>query len=544
MAVKHPLSCTTIVVAAMLIAAAAAVPTAHAQQRVCPAPGGKIVGGEPATAARWPGQAALRLSADNGQIASYFCGGTAISDRWVLTAAHCLHDHASGRTSATFRDIQGQRRDGRLEVVLGLDDLNRVEADHAIAVERIVIHDTYRAAVEQAIQVQGAEARRRALQAITWTAGHDIALLRLAQSWSGPTAVLALTPSTDAPDNVRRAARVAGFGITEPDRAARAYSRSDGRGQFLAGSDKLLQTSIETIPTQTCRTLPSYANKLIGPGQVCAGLEQGGRDSCQGDSGGPLVLADSRNCHRQIGIVSWGDGCAAAKAYGVYTRVSAFAGWIQGHTGPLRGAELEAASASTGGASGTGGGTSADRLTPTQLDLALRQLDGLLGPTRGRVRFGIAGGNRVRLGDKVVFEASSTIAGRLAIIDINAAREVMLLYPNKFVPESDLGRIRSGLRVAVPGTDYPGFTSFQAIEPVGKGRLLAMVVPEDFSIERAVAERHELNKGFMPRNDPPSYLMRVIRQIEVALGGGGSSLPVADELRRWGYALVEYEILR
>ena len=78
-------------------------------------------------------------------------------------------------------------------------------------------------------------------------------------------------------------------------------------------------------------------------------------------------------------------------------------------------------------------------LSPVQQVEAERQLDDLLGPARGRVTIGIANGNRVRLGARVVFEATSTIAGRLVVLDINAGREVTLIYPNQFVEQGELG---------------------------------------------------------------------------------------------------------
>jgi len=52
---------------------------------------------------------------------------------------------------------------------------------------------------------------------------------------------------------------------------------------------------------------------------VCAGVPEGGKDSCQGDNGGPLVL---KNSGRQVGIVSWGNGCAEKGYPGVYSNLA------------------------------------------------------------------------------------------------------------------------------------------------------------------------------------------------------------------------------
>ena len=70
----------------------------------------------------------------------------------------------------------------------------------------------------------------------------------------------------------------------------------------------------------------------ITDGQVCAGYEQGTMDSCQGDSGGPLVVPGGPTGWTQLGVVSFGRGCAQAGAYGVYTRVSHYIDWILAQT--------------------------------------------------------------------------------------------------------------------------------------------------------------------------------------------------------------------
>jgi hypothetical protein len=470
---------------------------ASAQERTCRSARTKIVGGEPARLADWPGQAALRRHAEAARVADYFCGGTAIAERWVLTAAHCVVDQG---LTGPVADASGTLHEGRLEVVLGTADLLAVPPERVFAVERILVHEAYRAAAQTALGLADESQRRAALDRVPLEVGHDIALVRLARAWGGPVATLSLSPAGDPVTPPARQVRIAGFGHTGRIASQRNRVRlREGQGEVYAGSMRLLETAVETVAPLTCAA--AYPGSLIGPGQVCAGLEQGGRDACQGDSGGPLVVADAHGCPRQIGIVSWGDGCADQNAYGVYTRVSHHAAWIQGHTGPLAGAA--AAPAAPG-----------NRLTPAQLAEGLAQLRTLLGAAPGRVRIGVRGGNRVRLRERVVFEAASDIAGRLIIFDINANREVLTIYPNRFVAERDIGRIAAGARVAVPGPGYGGFTAFEAQEPLGRGQLLALVVPADFAIERFAAEPGVIAKGFVPVSDAESHLMRIIRQIE------------------------------
>ncbi|MGC1587095.1 MAG: trypsin-like serine protease, partial [Rhodomicrobium sp.] len=420
----------------------------------------------------------------------------------------------------------------RLEVVLGAGDLTRVNADRVFTADRVIVHENYLAEIGKALVLGDPGERNDALGQIAPNLGDDIALVHLERPWTGAIAELSLAAATDPATPPGVQVRVAGYGTTEDSEdqeTAGRFIRADGKGELLAGSALLRETAIETIPAQRCAA--RNPGTAIGAGQICAGLEQGGKDSCHGDSGGPLMAYDAGACPRQIGVVSWGRGCAEKDAYGVYTRVSHYADWIQKYTGPLKGAQPIGTEAPQ------------NRLSEAELAEALQQIETLLGPAKGRVRIGVRGGNSVKLGDRVVFEAGSDIGGRLLILDVNANREVTPLYPNQYVSAAEIGRIGAGGRVTVPGPDYPGFTSFRAQEPLGKGLLVALVVPEDFDVERFAAPPALRSKGFQPVNDPPDYLMRVIRQVEITLASPAKAgTSIEGGLKHWGYGAADYEI--
>ncbi|XP_040211902.1 prostasin-like isoform X4 [Rana temporaria] len=91
----------------------------------------------------------------------------------------------------------------------------------------------------------------------------------------------------------------------------------------------LREVMVPLIDRNTCQAM--YLNgkraETIQYDQICAGYKEGGKDSCQGDSGGPLVCK-VRGVWYQVGVVSWGNGCAYPNFPGVYTLVMAYQDWI------------------------------------------------------------------------------------------------------------------------------------------------------------------------------------------------------------------------
>lgn len=76
-----------------------------------------------------------------------------------------------------------------------------------------------------------------------------------------------------------------------------------------------------TVPIWSDDACYASYEGMITDTMFCAG--ESGKDSCQGDSGGPLVQDGF-----QIGITSWGDGCARPMSPGVYTNVNTMISWI------------------------------------------------------------------------------------------------------------------------------------------------------------------------------------------------------------------------
>lgn len=230
---------------------------------VASTPSHAIVGGSQAADGQFPFMASVQSKGSDGTD-GHFCGGSVVAKRWVLTAAHCLVDTDPG-------DIQ---------VATGRTDIDDLSKGQTLAADRILIHPKY--------ESEGT---------------FDAALIHVTADIAAPA--IALAPTTD--DSLEQsgaALTVAGWGT-----------------EFFGSPfipNRLKSVDVMAVADDDCVT-----NSLMGfqpESEVCA--ETLGGDSCQGDSGGPLFgnLADGRLV--QVGIVSYGLGCATPAFPGVYGEVN------------------------------------------------------------------------------------------------------------------------------------------------------------------------------------------------------------------------------
>uniref|UniRef100_A0A4W4HRI3 Coagulation factor IXa heavy chain n=1 Tax=Electrophorus electricus TaxID=8005 RepID=A0A4W4HRI3_ELEEL len=234
----------------------------------------RIIGGSQASPGEIPWQVALVVRSTQ----QVFCGGSILSELWVVTAAHCLKE----RKDAFF-------------VRVGELDVSRSEGtEQDLEVEKAVLHPRYDPAVS--------------------AYNHDVALLRLraAVLFSDQVRPVCLGPKafTDALLHSDTLAMVSGWG------RLRFHGRPAGALQKI---------EVPYVERSECK---DSSSDRITQYMFCAGYADGAKDACQGDSGGPHA-SRFRDTWFLTGIVSWGEECAKKGKFGVYTRVANYYKWIQ-----------------------------------------------------------------------------------------------------------------------------------------------------------------------------------------------------------------------
>merc|ERR1712209_170279 len=237
----------------------------------------KIVGGHEAAHHEWPWQVALFIDD------AWFCGGSLISDEWVMTAAHC----ADG---ASYFDIMAGAHNVRES-----SEPNRVE---------VTSYNGWTHPLWNSNDLSG-----------------DLALIELPSPMPMNDYIsTSCLPATGETPAVGSLVTVTGWG-----------KPSDSAG----GISPVLR-EVRDIPVMTNADCNAVYG-IVGDGVVCIDTA-GGRGSCNGDSGGPLVQKAGGKAAgdqwTQVGIVSFGAsaGCEVGMPAG-FTRTEYYLDWIKSETG-------------------------------------------------------------------------------------------------------------------------------------------------------------------------------------------------------------------
>lgn len=237
----------------------------------------RVINGVPVEEGFAPWQVGLVRSKES-TVVGFFCGGSLISPRWVVTAAHCL--------------VGAPRvKDPRDDVQLFVGSRNLDSGGRRVKIEDVSIHESYEPFLDKPY-------------------ANDIALIKLSEDVVMPRYLLMLDEAGEAE-------------LAQPK--FNGYVIGWGRtGQHKARSKQLLMADLPIVERNECNQ--RYGGTITDT-VICAG--DGKKDSCEGDSGGPLVVPDNAGSFLLAGVVSWGPACARPEEYGIYTRVSKYLSWIR-----------------------------------------------------------------------------------------------------------------------------------------------------------------------------------------------------------------------
>ncbi|XP_045762379.1 phenoloxidase-activating enzyme-like isoform X2 [Maniola jurtina] len=260
--------------------------------------GNKVIGGTETAIDQYPWLALIEYARPQ------LCGGSLISNKYVLTAAHCILNKANKprEVVAVLLGEYNTTNSGRDCVAVEGGGEDCTPGAIRVPVESAIPHPAYN--TQKIVQF-----------------AHDIALLRLSQMVTFNDFIrpicLPTSDITKAPPMGMRFF-VAGWGAVSETRPS---------------SDIKLYTSLPYVNHEQCQSaFNTLRGSLIWEQQICAGGEID-KDTCKGDSGGPLMY-ESDKIHEVVGVVSFGLLQCGIKKPSVYTKVYDYLTWINANIKP------------------------------------------------------------------------------------------------------------------------------------------------------------------------------------------------------------------
>lgn len=248
----------------------------------------RIIGGVTSIPNNWPWQVSLQLRDFTSDFEGFeehythMCGGSIVSPKYILTAAHCFVESFTQSHMAK-----------KWKVVAGEHDLNKDSGrEQTRTVVRIIRYPGY-------TRVPGP---------------YDITLLELDAplKYGRGVSPICLPEQDTEEDRYQRNCMLTGWGLTKDRRR---------------DATRLQQVGGPIVDQATCRK--TWKHYLLDS-NLCFG--NGLTGGCMGDSGGPLVCREGRRWF-QLGVVSWGSNTCTKKGYpSVFTRTSKYVNWIKSVT--------------------------------------------------------------------------------------------------------------------------------------------------------------------------------------------------------------------
>lgn len=199
----------------------------------------------------------------------------------MLTAAHCTHSRMFWYNNGELRARVGVYNRSSF-------DLNQ----QVLKITRIITHPKYQ-----------------------WgKSNYDVALLQLKNPVSMTDRIGTICLPESAQDTIAKGTKcvTTGWGHTKLGEP------------YLP--EQLQEVTVPIVSRSHCNRPEAY-NKLLPRHTLCAGYDEGGKDSCQNDSGGPLSCYENKKWVLR-GVTNSGIKCALPNKYGIYAQVSKYVPWI------------------------------------------------------------------------------------------------------------------------------------------------------------------------------------------------------------------------